>query len=79
MKSKTTPTIYNRLSANLLLTGCLRRPTVLRFPTRDHVHRQRETRGFSSALYFTVANLWTPLLHRTADLAAQAAFLTSNA
>jgi hypothetical protein len=33
----------------------LQRPTVLRFPTRDHVSRQRETRDFLSALYFAVA------------------------
>jgi hypothetical protein len=33
----------------------LQRPTVLRFPTRDRVRRQRETRGFLSALYFAVA------------------------
>jgi hypothetical protein len=33
----------------------LQRPTVLRFPTREY--RQRETRSFLSALYFTVANL----------------------
>jgi hypothetical protein len=53
-KSKTTLVIYNQLSVSLL-TGCCKRPTVLRFPIRDHVRRQRETRGFLSALYFTVA------------------------
>jgi hypothetical protein len=32
--------------------GMLQRPTVLRFPTREH--RQREMRCFLSALYFAV-------------------------
>jgi hypothetical protein len=43
-KSKTTLASYNQLSVSIL-TG-LQRPTVLRFPTRDHVRRQRETCGF---------------------------------
>ena len=54
LKSKTTLAICNQLSASLM-AGCCDARQVLRFPTREY--RQRETRGFLSALYFVVVNL----------------------
>ena len=45
LQSKTKLAIYRQLSASVA-DGMPQRPTLLRFPTRDHVDRQRETRGF---------------------------------
>jgi hypothetical protein len=45
LKSKTTLAIYSQPSVSLL-TGCYSARPCLRSPTRDLVHRQRETRGF---------------------------------